>query len=75
MYALISTLDAELFCFEYINELYTDNHYFNIEYQACERSAIGKYFRHNGYLFRNNKLFIPNCSLRDFLVRKSIEDS
>ena len=64
-YVLISTLNAKLLGFEHIKELYANDHDFNVEYQACERTAVGKYFRHDGYLFRENKLYVPNCSLRD----------
>ena len=34
---------------------------------------VGKYFRHDGYLFWENKLYVPNCSLRDLLVKESHE--
>ena len=70
-YVLISTFNAKLLGFEYIKELYFDDHDFSVEYQACEKTMIGKYFNHDGYLFRENKLCVPNCSLRDFLVRES----
>ena len=51
--------------------MYADDHDFSVEYQACEKTVVGKYFRHDGYLFRENKLRVPNCSLRDLLVRES----
>ncbi|KAH9792663.1 hypothetical protein KPL71_004221 [Citrus sinensis] len=70
-YVLISTFNAKLLGFENIKELYTDDHDFSVEYQACEKITIGKYFRHDGYLFWENKLCVPNYSLRDFLVRES----
>ena len=70
-YVLISTLNAKLLGFEHIKELYADDHDFSVEYQACEKTVVGKYFRHDGYLFRENKLCVPNCSLRDLLVRES----
>ena len=56
MYVLISTLNAKLLGFKHIKELYTDDHDFSIEYQACGKTVVGKYFRHDGYLFRENKL-------------------
>ena len=40
-------------------------------YSACEKSAVGKYYRHEGFLFRKNKLCVPHCSMRDLLVRES----
>jgi hypothetical protein len=61
-YVLLSTLDAKLLGFEQIKELYTTNHYFCEEYELCEKTTNGRYFRHDGFLFRENKLCVPNCS-------------
>ncbi|KAH9769333.1 Endonuclease [Citrus sinensis] len=44
-HVLISTLNAKLLGFEHIKELYADDHDFRIEYQACEMTAVSKYFR------------------------------
>ncbi|KAH9658312.1 hypothetical protein KPL70_023438 [Citrus sinensis] len=71
LYVLISTLNGKLLGFEHIKELYVDDHDFSVEYQACEKIVVAKYFRHDGYLFRENKLCVPNCSLRDLLVSES----
>jgi hypothetical protein len=62
-YALLSTLDAKLLGFEYIKELYAKDHEFCEEYRACEKIASGKFFRLDGFLFRENKLCVPNCSM------------
>ena len=70
-YALISTLDAKLLGFEHIKELYPLDQDFCDEYRNCEGKALGKFFRHEDFLFRENKLCVPNCSLRDLLVRES----
>ena len=72
-YVLISTLNAKLVGFEHIKELYADDHDFNVEYQACEKTVVSKYLEHDGYLFRENKLCVPNCYLRDLLVSESHE--
>ena len=50
-YVLISTLNAKLLGFEHIKELYADDHDFSVEYQACEKTTVGKYFRHDDYFF------------------------
>jgi hypothetical protein len=68
---LLSILDAKLLGFEQIKELYTTDHDFCEEYKLCEKSASGRYFRPNGFLFRENKLCVPNCSVRELLVRES----
>jgi hypothetical protein len=70
-YALLSTLDAKLLGFEYIKELYAEDHEFCEEYRACEKIASGKFFRLDGFLFRENKLCVPNCSVRELLVQES----
>ena len=50
-YVLISTVNAKLLGFENIKELYADDHDFSVEYQACEKIAVVKYFKKDGYLF------------------------
>ena len=70
-YVLISTLEAKLLSFEHIKELYPLDQDFSNEYSCCEKGAHDKFFRHEGFLFRENRLCIPNCSIRDLLVKES----
>ena len=70
-YALISTLDAKLLGFEHIKELYSADHDFGEIYALCEKTAEGKFYRHEDFLFREHRLCVPNCSVRDLLVRES----
>jgi hypothetical protein len=58
-YALLSTLDVKLLGFEHIEELYAEDHEFCEEYRACEKIASVKFFRLDGFLFRENKLCVP----------------
>ena len=51
--------------------LYSLNHDFCEEFRACEKNAVGKFFRHQGFLFQENKVCASNCSLRDLLVKES----
>ena len=60
---LISTLGAKFLGFEHIKELYHLDQYFSEEYACCDRASHDKFFRHDGFLFRENKLCIPNCSI------------
>ena len=48
-YVLISTLDAKLFCFEHIKELYPMDQDFSEEYVCCEKTTHDKFFRHEGF--------------------------
>ena len=71
-YVLLSTLDAKLLGFEHIKELYHVDQDFCDEFWACEQNAVGKFFRHEVFLFRENKLCVPNCSLCDLFARDPI---
>ena len=39
-------------------------------YLSYDKAAFGKFFKHDGYLFKESKLCVPNCSMRELLVRK-----
>ncbi|KAL6327536.1 hypothetical protein AAG906_021627 [Vitis piasezkii] len=70
-YALVSTLNAKLLGFEYVKELYANDDDFASVYGACEKTAFGKFYRLDGYLFRENRLCVPNSSMRELLVREA----
>jgi hypothetical protein len=67
-YALVSTLNAKLLGFEYVKELYVNDDDFASVFGACEKAAFGKFYRLDGYLFRENRLCVPNSSMRELLV-------
>ena len=71
MYALVCTLNAKLLEFEYVKELYANDDDFVSVYGACEKAAFGKYYKLDGYLFRENRLCVPNSSMRKLLVREA----
>ena len=56
-YALISTLNAKLLGFEY-KELYVNDDDFASVFAAYEKAAFGKFYRLDGYLFRENRLCV-----------------
>ena len=70
-YALVSILNAKLLGFEYVKELYANDDDFASVYGACEKATFGKFYRLDGYLFRENKLCVPNSSMRELLVREA----
>ncbi|KAH9716907.1 Endonuclease [Citrus sinensis] len=57
--------------FEYIKELYVNDPDFANVFNACEKVAFGKFYRHDGLLFRENKLCVPHSSLRELLVHEA----
>ncbi|KAL4285150.1 hypothetical protein GQ457_16G018810 [Hibiscus cannabinus] len=58
-YALLSYLDSHLIGFAYIRELYSADTDFRDKFYACEKGADGKFYRHDGYLFKENMIGIP----------------
>ncbi|XP_075675001.1 uncharacterized protein LOC142644233 [Castanea sativa] len=56
MYALLSILDTKMLGFEYIKDFYAQDSDFGDVFNACEKVAFGKFYRHDGFLFRENKL-------------------
>uniref|UniRef100_A0A2N9EL82 CCHC-type domain-containing protein n=1 Tax=Fagus sylvatica TaxID=28930 RepID=A0A2N9EL82_FAGSY len=70
-YALVSTLNAKLLGFEYVKELYVNDDDFASVFGACEKAAFGKFYRLDGYLFRENRLCVPNSSMHELLVHEA----
>ncbi|GAB2279375.1 hypothetical protein Dimus_039348 [Dionaea muscipula] len=70
-YLLLNSLDAKLLGFELLKDLYEQEREFGEAYKMSEHVAFGKYFRHDGFLFIDHRLCVPNCSVRDLLVRES----
>jgi len=50
----LSTLDARFLGFEHIKELYKDDSDFANVYNTYETSAFGKFYRLDGYLFKES---------------------
>ncbi|KAF8116430.1 hypothetical protein N665_0018s0040 [Sinapis alba] len=70
-YVLLNTLDAKLLGFEQLKEMYESDPDFKEAYLSCEKFAKGHYFMHEGYLFYDNHLCVPNYSMRELFVRES----
>jgi hypothetical protein len=70
-YALLSMLDTKLFDFECIKDLYVQDSDFDDVFNACEKVEFGKFYRRDGFLFQENKLYVPMCSLRELLLREA----
>jgi hypothetical protein len=70
-YALVFTLNAKLLGFDYLKELYANDDDFASVYGACEKAVFGKFYRLDKYLFKHNRLCVPNSSMRELLVREA----
>jgi len=70
-YVLLTSLDARLLGFEQIKDLYANDSDFSKIFQSCEKFAFGKYYRHDGYLFFENRLCVPHSSLRELFLMEA----
>jgi hypothetical protein len=68
-HTLLSQLDAKILGLESIKDLYATNSYFAEPYsKCCGGKGWEKFHLHDGFLFRANKLCIPDCSVHIFLM-------
>ncbi|KAF7821688.1 Transposon Ty3-G Gag-Pol polyprotein [Senna tora] len=70
-YTLLTSLNTRLLGFEYIKELHANDTDFAEACVACENIPFGKFYKLDGFLFKENRICAPQCSLREFLVREA----
>ncbi|CAA7036099.1 unnamed protein product [Microthlaspi erraticum] len=70
LHSLLTTLHVSVPGFEVLSELYPQDPFFGKIWLDASQGAISEYFVFDGFLFRGNKLCIPDCSLRLQLIRE-----
>ena len=71
-HALLTQLDAKILGLESIKELYLTDLYFAEPYsKCCDGRGWVKFHVNDGFLFRANKLCIPECSVRILLLQEA----
>jgi len=71
---LISTLETKLFGLEFLKDMYPHDSEFTEIYNVCTKFSTNAYFKDNGYLFKEKRLCVPKCSIRDLLVREAHQE-
>ena len=56
---------------ESMKSMYENDSEFGSIWSACEQGAFNKFYRHQGFLFKETRLCILNCSFREILVHES----
>ena len=69
-YSLSSMLETKMLVFDHIKELYACDDDFSNLFKLCEKVAHNKYFRHDGYLFKDKRLCVPNSSMHELFIRE-----
>ena len=68
---LLNSLSAKMLGFKYVKKLYAnDSNFFDV-LATCDKGLFGKFYKNNGYLFKENKFCVPNSSMRNLLVREA----
>ncbi|XP_010527366.1 PREDICTED: uncharacterized protein LOC104804721 [Tarenaya hassleriana] len=70
-HTLISVMETRLFGFEHVKARYEDDRDFGTLVEECKKGGFGPYYLHDGYLFRDRRLCIPQGSLRDVILREA----
>jgi len=72
-HVLLSTLETKPFGLETLKGIYLHDVVYYEMYNACEKVSQKGYYRHNDYLFKEKRICVPKCSIRDLLVREAHE--
>ncbi|XP_058005404.1 uncharacterized protein LOC131181374 [Hevea brasiliensis] len=67
-YNLLAILNTKLLGFEFVKDLYAEDVDFATVFVAREKIAFQKFYRHNGFLFGENRLCVPNGSMHELLM-------
>ncbi|RDX71581.1 Retrovirus-related Pol polyprotein from transposon 17.6, partial [Mucuna pruriens] len=70
-HALISMLETKLLGLDCIKELYEKDIDFCESFPMYVHSAFGDFFRHNGFLFKGKRLYVPMSSIRKLLMKEA----
>ena len=72
-HALLSMLETKLIGLECLKSMYGNDETFGEIFKNCEKFSENGFFRHEGFLFKENKLCVPKCSTRNLLVCEAHE--
>ena len=70
-YVLLSALESKLLGFEFIKDIYATDPDFKEVFRKSSKTAYGKYYQISGFLFFDNHLCVPQCSLRELFLREA----
>ena len=51
---VLTSMSAKMLGFEYVKNIYADDADFSDVYKACDKTVFGKFYKHEGYLFKES---------------------
>uniref|UniRef100_A0A2N9GDV0 RNA-directed DNA polymerase n=1 Tax=Fagus sylvatica TaxID=28930 RepID=A0A2N9GDV0_FAGSY len=70
-HSLLSTMEVQVLGFEVLKELYKNDPDFGNVWESCSKGSFNHFLVQEGFLFKNNKLCIPQCSLRRAIIQEA----
>ncbi|GKB56621.1 RNA-directed DNA polymerase [Tanacetum coccineum] len=70
---LLQTMEAKVLGFKVIKDLYDDDCDFGTTWKSCCKGPVNDFLRYDGFLFKSNRLCVPQCSLREEIIRETHE--
>uniref|UniRef100_A0A2N9IIC5 Reverse transcriptase n=1 Tax=Fagus sylvatica TaxID=28930 RepID=A0A2N9IIC5_FAGSY len=69
-HSLLSTMEVQVLGFEVLKELYKNDPDFGNVWESCSTGSFNHFLVQEGFLFKNNRLCIPQCSLRRAIIQE-----
>uniref|UniRef100_A0A2N9G5D8 Protein kinase domain-containing protein n=1 Tax=Fagus sylvatica TaxID=28930 RepID=A0A2N9G5D8_FAGSY len=69
-HSLLSTMEVQVLGFEVLKELYKNDLDFGNVWENCSKDSFNHFLVQEGFLFKNNRLCIPQCSLRRAIIQE-----
>uniref|UniRef100_A0A2N9FZ08 RNA-directed DNA polymerase n=1 Tax=Fagus sylvatica TaxID=28930 RepID=A0A2N9FZ08_FAGSY len=69
-HSLLSTMQVQVLGFEVLKELYKNDPDFGNVLENCSNGSFNHFLVQEGFLFKNNRLCIPQCSLRRAIIQE-----
>nr|GEU53209.1 hypothetical protein [Tanacetum cinerariifolium] len=67
-HSLLTSIHLQVYGFDVFQHLYIDDLDFASAWKGCPAPPFHKFIKHDGFLFKNNRLCVPRCSLRDAIT-------
>uniref|UniRef100_A0A2N9EJL2 Integrase catalytic domain-containing protein n=1 Tax=Fagus sylvatica TaxID=28930 RepID=A0A2N9EJL2_FAGSY len=69
-HSLLSTMVVQVLGFEVLKELYKNDPDFGNVWESCSKGSFNHFLVQEGFLFKNNRLCIPQYSLRRAIIQE-----
>jgi hypothetical protein len=70
-HSLLNTMQVQVLGFEVVKELYKDDPDFGNAWKECSNGPNNHFLLLDGFLFKDNHLCIPQCSLREAIIKEA----